>query len=221
MQTEVSNVTLDKFRQIINGFYDWCVNEEYFSKNPCKNIKEIKFEQKPVRALTRMQLEQLRRACKDERELAIVDVLYSTGCRVNELVNMKKSDINADDKSIHIIGKGNKHNTCYFNTNAQLSLNDYMNTRTDDCDYLFVSKKTSGKLTPKAIQNIFRDLKERTNLTVTPHVMRHTMATIALQSGVPLTQVQKMLNHSKPDTTLRYAEVSQEDIKNSHIKFVV
>lgn len=221
-QTNISNVTLDKFRQIIDGFYDWCVNEDYLTKNPCRNITEIKFEQKPVKALTRMELELLRRACKDKRELAIVDVLYSTGCRVSELVNMKKSDINPDDKSIHIVGKGKKHNTCYFNTNAQLSLTAYLDTRRDSNDYLFVnSKGAHDKLSAKAIQNIFRDLRKRTNLVVTPHVMRHTTATIALQSGMPLTQVQKMLNHSKPDTTLRYAEISQQDVKTSHLKYVV
>lgn len=219
-QTGLKDISLDKFRQIINGFYEWCVNEEYINKNPCKNIKEIKYEVIPRKSLTRMELETLRRACSTPRELAIVDVLYSTGCRVSELVNMKKSDINPEDKSIHIIGKGSKHNTCYFNTNAQISLEEYMKTREDNSDYLFVGRH-KDKLSAKAIQDIFRKLKEKTHLEVTPHIMRHTSATLALQSGMPLTQVQKMLGHASSNTTLIYAETLQDDVKNSHIKYVV
>lgn len=222
MQTDITDRSLDKFRQIINVFFEWLKEEEYIEKNPCKNIKEIKYEVTPRKALTRMELEKLRRACKTKRELAIVDTLYSTGCRVSELANMKKSDINIEDKSIHIVGKGSKHNTCYFNTNAQISLNDYISSRKDNNEYLFVmSKRPFAKLSASSIEDIFKTLSKRSGLHVTPHIMRHTAATIALQSGMPLQQVQKMLGHASSNTTLIYAEVLQDDIKNSHLKYVV
>lgn len=222
MQQGISNRTLDKFRQIINGFYTWCVDEGYLDKNPCRNIKEIKFEVTPRKALTRMQLETLRRSCDTKRDLAIVDVLYSTGCRVSELINMKKSDIDVENKSIHIIGKGNKHNDVYLNINAQLSLDAYLCERDDNNDYLFVaSRYPYNKLSIKSVENIFNRLSNKTNLTVTPHIMRHTYATLALQSGMPLTHVQKTLNHSSSDTTLIYAEILKEDIQKSHLKYVL
>lgn len=221
-QTNISNRTLDKFRQIINGFYMWCVNEDYINKNPCMNIKEIKYEVKPRKSLTRMELETLRRACTTKRDLAIVDTLYSTGCRVSELVNMKISDINTEDKSVSIIGKGNKHNICYFNTNAQISLNEYLEERDNDSDYLFSSRiHGREKLATNSVEEIFRKLSAKTGLNVTPHILRHTFATLSLQSGASLTQVQKMLGHSSSDTTLIYAEVLQDDIKNAHLKYVI
>lgn len=221
-RTGISDRTLDKFRQIINVFYTWLTDEEYITKNPCRNIKEIKYEVTPRRSLTRMELEMIRRACKTKRDLAIVDTLYSTGCRVSELINMKISDINTEDKSIHIIGKGKKHNTCYLNTNAQLSLNEYMKERKDDSTYLFVGKREPfNKLSIKAIELIFKDISKNTGIMVTPHIMRHTCATLSLQSGMPLHQVQRMLGHASSDTTLIYAETSQEDVKHSHLKYVV
>ena len=221
-RTGITDRTLDKFRQIINVFYTWLVDEEYITKNPCRNIKEIKYEVKPRKSLTRMELEIVRRACTSKRDLAIVDTLYSTGCRVSELANMRISDINTEDKSINIVGKGKKHNVCYFNTNAQLSLNEYIETRKDDSPYLFVSiRKPHNKLSTKAIELIFRDIAKKTGIVVTPHIMRHTCATLSLQSGMPLPQVQKMLGHASSDTTLIYAEISKEDIKQSHIKYVI
>lgn len=221
-RTGISDRTLDKFRQIINVFYTWLTDEEYITKNPCRNIKEIKYEVTPRRSLTRMELEMIRRACKTKRDLAIVDTLYSTGCRVSELINMKISDINREDKSIHIIGKGKKHNTCYFNTNAQLSLNEYMEERKDDNPYLFVtSRRPFNKLSTKNVELIFKKLSISTGIIVTPHIMRHTCATLSLQSGMPLPMVQKMLGHASSDTTLIYAEISKDTIKNSHIKYVI
>ena len=221
-RTGISDRTLDKFRQIINVFYTWLTDEEYITKNPCRNIKEIKYEVTPRKSLTRMELEKLRRSCTCKRDLAIVDTLYSTGCRVTELANMKISDINPEDKSVKIIGKGKKHNTCYFNTNAQLSLEDYMSERTDDSPYLFVSgRKPYNKLSTRAIEDIFKKLSEQTGIYVTPHIMRHTFATLSLQSGMPLPQVQRMLGHASSDTTLIYAEISSDDIKNAHIKYVI
>lgn len=222
MRTKISDRTLDKFRQVLNGFFDWCVNEEYITKNPCKNIKEIKYEVEPRHALTRFQLERLRRACKNKRDLAIVDVLYSTGCRVRELVNMRFCDYDSTDNSIEIIGKGKKHNTVYLNTNAQISLGEYLKERKGDSEYIFVSDRAPhGQLSTRNIQHIIGVLGNELNYKLSPHIIRHTSATLALQSGMPITQVQKMLGHASVSTTQIYAETSQDDVAVSHKRYVI
>ena len=221
-QRGVSDRTLDKVRQILNGFFLWANAEEYIDKNPCHTINEIKYEVKPRQALTRFQLERLRRACKTKREIAIVDILYSTGCRVSELSRMKISDIDNETKSIQIIGKGSKHNTVYLNTNAILSISEYLDSRNDDSEYLIVTANSSHEqIQPSGIEKLFRELSERVGFKVTPHVIRHTTATLSLQSGMPMTQVQKLLGHSNITTTQIYAETSQEDVRISHQRFVV
>ena len=223
MNNGVSNRTLDKYHQVLNAFFTWCTDEEYLVKNPCRNIKEIKYEAKQRHSLTRFQLERLRRACHTKRELAIVDVLYSTGCRVSELINMKFSDVNEPEHSIGIIGKGRKHNTVYLNDNAQISLGDYLKERQGDSEYIFVSdRKPHGKLSVRAVEVLIKTLGKEIGVeTLSPHILRHTSATLALQSGMPLTQVQKMLGHSSPNTTQIYAETSQSDIATSHQRYVV
>lgn len=220
MQRGISDRSLDKFRQILNGFFEWCVNEDYMTKNPCKNIKEIKYEVTPRKSLDREQLELVRRACETKRDLAIVDVLYSTGCRVSELVNMTFSDIY--ENAVSIVGKGKKHNTVYLNAVAKLSLDDYVKERNDDSDYLFVSNyRPHNRLSTRAVEQMFREIAEKVNIKVTPHIIRHTTATLSLQSGMEITTVQKMLGHSSVNTTQIYAETSQQDVANAHRKYVV
>ena len=222
VQNGISDRSLDKYRQILSSFFEWCVNEEYISKNPCKNIKEIKYEVEPRHSLTRYQLEQVRRACETPRDLAIVDVLYSTGCRVAELVNMKLSDINTKDNSVQIIGKGKKHNIVYLNEKAQISLSDYMAVRKGDSEYIFLSERAPYKqLSTRTVEHLFQGIGEELNIKLTPHILRHTSATLALQSGMPITQVQKMLGHANVNTTQIYAETSQEEIATSHKKYVI
>lgn len=219
---KISDRSLEKYRQVLNNFFAWATDEEYMLKNPCKNIKPIKYEMKPRRALTRMELEKVRRSCTTKRDLAIVDVMYSTGCRVSEVVNMKKSDINHEERSIHIIGKGSKHNTVYLNSNAILSLEDYINSRTDDNDYLFVERrKPHGKLSKRTVEIMFKGLSRRVGFKVVPHTIRHTTATLSLQSGMPITQVQKLLGHASVSTTQIYAETLDGEVRKSHEKFVV
>lgn len=221
-QRGISDRTLDKYRQILRVFFTWATDEEYLTKNPCRNIKEIKYEVKPRRALTRFQLEKLRRACRTKRDIAIVDVLYSTGCRVSELANMRLSDVDFNEKSVKIVGKGGKHNTVYLNTNAQLSLEEYLRSRDDDSDYLFVSeRKPHGQINKRTVEHVFAILSQEINFHVTPHVIRHTTATLGLQSGMKITEVQRMLGHSSVNTTQIYAETSQEDVRTAHLKYVV
>ena len=222
IQNGISDRSLDKYRQILSSFFEWCVNEEYISKNPCKNIKEIKYEVEPRHSLTRYQLEQVRRACETPRDLAVVDILYSTGCRVAELVNMKLSDINTKDNSVQIIGKGKKHNIVYLNEKAQISLSDYMAVRKGDSEYIFLSERAPYKqISTRTVELLFSRIGEALNVKLTPHILRHTSATLALQSGMPITQVQKMLGHANVNTTQIYAETSQEEIASSHKKYVI
>lgn len=222
VQNGISDRSLDKYRQILNSFFEWCLNEEYITKNPCKNIKEIKYEVEPRHSLTRYQLEQVRRVCESPRDLAIVDVLYSTGCRVTELVNMKLSDINTQEFSVQIVGKGKKHNTVYLNEKAQISLNEYMAVRKGNSEYIFLSERAPyKKLSTRTVELLFSKIGEKLNIKLTPHILRHTSATLALQGGMPITQVQKMLGHASVNTTQIYAETSQEDIASSHKKYVL
>ena len=223
MHNKVSNRTLDKYRQVLGGFFAWCTDEEYITKNPCKNIYKIKYETKQRHALTRKQFEKLRRNCKTKRDLAIIDVLYSTGCRASELINMKFSDIDMNTESIHIIGKGSKHNIVYLNSVAQLSLEDYINNeRKGDSDYIFVSmRKPYDKLSRRSIEVALNKIGNSINIHAYPHLVRHTMATNAYKNGMDLYKIQKLLGHSSVTTTQIYAEMAQEDVALAHKQFVV
>lgn len=222
MQSKISDRRLDKIREVLSAFFAWLCNEEYIARNPCKNILPIRYEKKPRKALTRYQLEKLRRMITDTRERAILDVLFSTGCRVNELVNIKLSDIDFETKSIHIIGKGSKHNTVYLNDIAYLSIQEYIKTRKGDSEYLFTgSKYPYGKLAVRSVQKIIGKYKKPLGCELSPHIIRHTTATLSLQAGMPITQVQKILGHASVSTTQIYAETLQDDVRQSHKKYVV
>ena len=222
MRTGITNRTLDKYRQILNGFFDWCVNEDYIAKNPCKNIKEFKYEVEPRHALTRYQLELVRRSCKTKRDLAIVDMLYSTGCRVSELVNIKFEDIDNDKHTVHIVGKGRKHNTIRINDVARISLNEYLKERKSTSEYVFTSYyKPYRQITTRCVELMFSEIGKELNIKITPHIIRHTTATLALQGGMDITQVQKLLNHSSVKTTQIYAETAQDDMLEAQRRYVV
>ena len=223
-QNNISDRSLDKYRERLNVFFEWCSNEEYIEKNPCKNINKIRFEEKQRHALTRLQLEQIRRLCKNKRDLAIIDTLFSTACRVSELANIKFSDIDIANNSIHIIGKGKKHNIVYLNANAILSLQDYIqNERKGNSEYVFVSQRYPYKqISVRTIQREFDIMECETNLMLSPHIIRHTTATLAAENGMPIEQIQKMLGHSSVATTQKiYVETSQREVEISHRRYVL
>lgn len=220
----VGNRSLDSRRIVISSFFNHCVQEGYIQNNPCSKIGNIKFEYTPRKPLTDVEIELLRSACKTYREKAVVEVFYSTGCRVTELINLNKSDVNFQDKEVHLYGKGNKHRTSYLNAKAEVALKKYLFTRTDSEDALFVTeRKPYKRLSKSSVEAIVKMLGERGNLQrpIYPHLIRHTTATDALNRGMDITVVQKLLGHQALTTTTIYAKVNQDVVKHEHKKYVI
>lgn len=221
----ITNRSLDKIRQVISGFFQWAQDEEYILKNPAKSIHQIKYESKPRKELSQIELEYIRRACKTLRETAMIEVLYSTGCRVSELSVLKIADVDFVDKKVHLLGKGKKHRYSYLNAKAEVALKEYINSRKDCCEYLFVTEKKPIKnLNKEAIEKIVRNIAKRIfgdQKKITPHIFRHTTATTAMKNGMPIQSIQIMLGHSRIDTTMIYAHTDESLVKYEHEKSVI
>lgn len=225
-ERKISLKTLDKYREHIACFFTWACNEEYLPSNPAKKLPPIKYENKPRMALTQIELEHLRAACKTPREKAIIEVCYSTGCRVSELTALRMSDINWIDKSVNLFGKGQKHRTSFLNARAEVALKEYLSTRDDDCEYLIVTERRPyRRLRKDGVEKVVRQISARTpfgaDKVVTPHILRHTTATIALHRGMPIADISKLLGHESIDTTMIYAKTSIADVKAGHSKHIV
>lgn len=217
---ECSNVTKDNILRVLRSFFGWCTAEEYIPKNPTLRIKKIKPEKKVKRPFTELEIEKLRNGTKDIRERAIIDILLSTGCRIGEIYQLDRNDIEGD--SMVVRGKGNKERYVYLNAKAQCSITDYLKSRDDDNPALFVSEqKPHNRLKISGMETRLRELgKELGIKNVHPHRFRRTAATMALNRGMPIEQVQQMLGHSQIQTTLIYAQAAQENVKMSHKKYV-
>ena len=221
---KVSGCSLNNMRVIIKNYFEWLVEMDIIKTNPCTHIKPIKYKDNTRQPISLIDLEKIRNACITLRETAIIEMLYSTAARVSELINMKISDIDFIEKTVVIPhGKGDKRRISYLNAKAILSLKNYLETRTDNCEYLFVNEKGSDKhkINKKTIERAIKVIVERTDVTakVSPHVFRTTSGTNALHSGMPIEQVQKFLGHAKIQTTLRYAKINDDDVKQSHRKY--
>ena len=221
-----ANNSLDKIRQNICSFFHWACCEGYLERNPALTIKPIRFEKKERKPLTQIELEYIRNACSSPRDRAMVEFMYSTGCRVSELAAVKKSDIDWNRKSVHLFGKGKKHRTSYINAKAEVALLEYLKTRTDESEYLFVSlRKPHGQIKRAAIEKIVNKIAERASdqvkKPVSPHVFRHTTATTALDNGMPLEDISSLLGHENVATTMIYAKVSAEHVQSGHRKYVI
>ena len=222
-QSGHKNVTIGNTRRILNGFFEWLVLEQIVAVNPVRRISAIKTEKSPRHAMKRIELEYLRNSCAAPRDKALVDFLYSTGARVSEVCNARIDDIDWEKKTVLIEhGKGDVTRLTYLNPEAEVSLRNYLSTRADDSPYIFT--RTRGispvRLTAKAIQNAINDIVSRSGRTfsvkITPHVFRHTIATILLRNGMPVEQVQRFLGHANINTTMIYAKVSDDDVRRSH-----
>ena len=221
-----SNRSLDKYRQYLSAFFTWATDEGYVQHNPMRTISAIRYEKRPRENLTHLEMEYLRQSCKTLRETAIVEFLYSTGCRVSELSGTKLSDVNWTARSVELFGKGGKYRTSFINARAEVALRAYLESRTDDSVYLFVTeRKPYRQIKKDALEKIVRNISSRLPVDVqkhiTPHVLRHTTATLALQGGMPIADISKLLGHESIGTTMIYAHTSLADIQAGHKKYVV
>lgn len=221
----ISNRTLDCRRTIICGYFNWMASEEYLSKNPAVNISPIKYERKHKRAMSQMDLEKLRLSCDTKREKAIIEMLYSTGCRVTELERLNISDVNFETKEVLLFGKGDKHRISYLNAKAEVALKDYLKDRTDENPALFVySHRPYNRLKKSGIEFVIKKIMSRTSdvtTHVTPHIFRHTTATTALDRGMSVVEVSKLLGHRKLETTMEYITTDSDSVKNNHKNCVI
>ena len=216
----ISNRSLDFIRTIVCTFFKWCSAEGYIASNPAQNIKPIRYTRKPRKALSQLELEKVRRACHTDRDLCIVEVLYSTGCRVSELCSIQLSDIDWPNHEITVLGKGNKYRKVFINAKAEVAITTYLNGRKHNSAWLVCNDRGGGQMKPSNVERIFSKIETETGITVSPHIMRHTMATQAL-TGTGVEVVQQMLGHANIATTMIYAEVDSDSIHAAHLKSVI
>ena len=223
LNKNVTNDTLNHKRIILNSFFDWCADEYPEIRNPMKHIKPIKCEDPERLPMTALELERIRKSCSTVREKALVDFLYSTAARVSEVCDLNTDDISFTDHTVRIrCGKGGKGRTTFMNAESEVSLRAYLESRQDDDPALFVSAyKPHGRMKKRAVEDEITKIVSRCEVSVhvTPHVFRHTAASLALQRGMPIDQVQKWLGHARIQTTLRYAKTLNFDVKLSHQKY--
>lgn len=218
----LSKVTVDNLRRIFSSFFSWLEDEDYIVKSPVRRIHKVRADSLVKEVLTDENVETLRDGCHELRDLAMIDLLVSTGIRVGELVKINREDIDFQERQCVVFGKGNKEREVYFNARTKLHLKKYLELRTDDCPALFVSLNSpKTRLTISGVEVRLRQLGKRLGVNkVHPHKFRRTLATMAIDKGMPIEQVQRLLGHVKIDTTLRYAMVNQANVKMAHRKYI-
>ena len=217
-----SNVTIDNIRRNISSFFSWLEEEDHILKSPMHRIHKIKTKKQVKDVISDETIEILRDNCTCHRDLAIIDFLYSTGIRVGELVKLNITDINFEERECIVFGKGDKERKVYFDAKAKLHLQAYINTRCDTNPALFVTlDKPHVRLKISGVEIRLRQLGKKLNLDrIHPHKFRRTVATRAIDKGMPIEQVQRLLGHSQIDTTMQYAIVNQSNVKVAHRKFI-
>lgn len=219
---KVGKVTIDNIRRIISSFFSWLEDEDKIVKSPARRIHKVKTAKVVKDTYTDEALEQMRDSCFNIRDLAIIDMLASTGMRVGEMVGLNREDVNFAERECVVLGKGNKERIVYFDARTKLHLQNYLDTRTDQNEALFVSVRSPNeRLQIGGIEAMLRKLGNRLNISkVHPHKFRRTLATTAIDKGMPIEQVQQLLGHQKIDTTMHYAMVKQQNVKQAHRKFI-
>lgn len=217
-----SKVTIDNMRRIFSSFFGWLEDEDYILKSPVRRIHKIKTDKPIKETISDEGLELLRDACDEVRDLAIVDLLASTGMRVGELVNLNRGDMNFHERECVVLGKGGSERMVYFDARTKIHLLNYLESRDDNNPALFVSlNQPRERLLVGGVETRLRKIGKRADLNkVHPHKFRRTLATRAIDKGMPIEQVQRLLGHVKIDTTMHYAMVNQSNVKNSHRKFI-
>jgi integrase family protein len=218
----VSRVTIDNVRRILSSFFSWLEDEDYIIKSPVRRIHKVKTAKIIKEAFTDETIEILRDTCNEVRNLAIVELLDSSGMRVGELVKLNRNDINFNERSCIVFGKGSSEREVYFDAKTKIHLWQYLNNRKDEDPALFVSlRDPHERMTISGVELLLRKLGQAAKIeNVHPHRFRRTLATRAIDKGMPIEQVQKLLGHVKIDTTMHYALVNQSNVKMSHRRFV-
>lgn len=217
-----SRVTIDNIRRILSSFFSWLEDEDYIIKSPVRRIHKVKTTLSIKETYSDEELELMRDSCTEIRDLAIVDILASTGMRVGEMVLLNRGDIDFAERECKVYGKGDKERIVYFDARTKLHLQEYLGSRTDDNPALFVTLRTPHeRIKIGGIENRLREMGRRLNIPkVHPHKFRRTLATRALDKGMPVEQLQQLLGHQRIDTTLQYAMVKQSNVKIAHKKYI-
>ncbi len=221
-ESSVSKVTIDNIRRNLSSFFAWLEDENYILKSPVRRIHRVKATTAVKETYSDEELEILRDSCTEIRDLAMIDLLASTGMRVGELVRLNRSDINFFERECLVLGKGDKERIVYFDARTKIHLQNYLNERQDTEQALFVGLRSPYKrLKIGGVESRLKQLGNGLHIQrVHPHKFRRTMATVAIDKGMPIEQVQKLLGHEKIDTTLHYAMVKQSNVKNAHRKYI-
>lgn len=221
-EKQSSKVTIDNIRRIFSSFFSWLEDEDYIIKSPVRRIHRIKAASTIKETYTDEQLESMRDNCDNPRDLALIDILASTGMRVGELVLLNRDDISFDERECIVFGKGDKERMVYFDARTKIHLQNYLDSRTDNNEALFVSLKAPyNRMKIGGIELRLREMGKRLNIEkVHPHKFRRTLATVAIDKGMPIEQLQKLLGHQRIDTTLQYAMVKQSNVKIAHRKYI-
>ena len=217
-----SKVTMDNIRRILSSFFSWLEDEDYIIKSPVRRIHKVKTSKTIKETYTDENLELMRDNCVELRDLAMIDMLASTGMRVGEMVLLNRDDINFNARECIVVGKGDKERMVYFDARTKLHLQNYLDSRTDSDPALFVSLRSPhNRLTIGAIELRLREMGRKLGISkVHPHKFRRTLATMAIDKGMPIEQLQRLLGHQRIDTTLQYAMVKQSNVKLAHRKYI-
>lgn len=217
-----SKVTIDNIRRILSSFFSWLEDEDYIIKSPVRRIHKVKTGKTVKETYSDEELEKMRDNCSELRDLAMIDMLASTGMRIGEMVLLNRNDIDFNERECVVFGKGDKERIVYFDARTKIHLQNYLDSRTDENPALFVTLKMPFKrISIGGIETRLREFGRRLGLEkVHPHKFRRTMATMAIDKGMPIEQLQQLLGHQRIDTTLQYAMVKQNNVKAAHKKYV-
>lgn len=221
-RNQSSRVTIDNIRRILSSFFSWLEDEDYIIKSPVRRIHKVKTASNIKETYTDEELERMRDNCVEIRDLAIIDMLASTGMRIGEMVLLNRDDINFTERECIVFGKGDKERMVYFDARAKLHLQEYLDSRIDSNPALFVSLKAPyERIKIGGIEHRLREMGKKLNIhKVHPHKFRRTLATLAIDKGMPIEQLQRLLGHRRIDTTLQYAMVKQSNVKMAHKKYI-
>ena len=221
-RNNAGKVTIDNIRRVLSSFFSWLEDEDYILKSPVRRIHKVKTGKTVKETYTDEALEIMRDHAENIRDLAIIDLLASTGMRVGELVQLNRADIDFENRECIVFGKGDKERKVYFDARAKIHLQNYVNSRSDDNPALFVTLlQPYNRLKISGVEIRLRELGRKLNIAkVHPHKFRRTLATMAIDKGMPIEQVQHLLGHQSIDTTMVYAQVNQSNVKNSHRKYI-